>query len=56
MHIVFQHTNTQRFHDRECMPPDYHVDVTSNGTAQVRESVGEALVEKYNTISMKEDS
>jgi len=56
MHVVFENTNTQEFHDQDCMPPDYRVDVTSNGTARVKESVGEALVEKYDTISMKEDS
>lgn len=51
MFIEFQNPNTETFHDNECMPEGYVVEVSDNGIANVKKAVGEALIDKYSGIS-----
>jgi len=51
MWIKFQRSETATFHDSECMPDGYVVELNYEGIAQVKQSVGAALIDKYDTIS-----
>jgi len=49
MWIQTSHTGTDRLYDADVM--DEPVEFSENGTAQVTESVGQALIDKYDTIT-----
>jgi hypothetical protein len=51
MWIINENSATQRLFNRDLM--DEPVEFSSNGTAQVSEDVGEALVDHYDTIHRK---
>lgn len=55
MYVQTSKTHVQSFHDRDIMEQGYEVDFNDNGVAQVTEEVGEALVEKYDSIEVKAD-
>jgi len=42
--------DTNRLHDSACMPQGYFVEF-NDGVANVKEDVGEALIDKYDTIT-----
>lgn len=54
MWVKFERTDTEEFHDSDCMPEGYTVELNYEGVAQVRQEVGEALIEKYDTITERD--
>jgi len=53
-YVKFKHTQTSEFHDADCMNAEYTVSINDSGTAQVKQDVADALVEKYDTITEHE--
>lgn len=55
MKIQTTKTHTQRLHDREIMEEGYDANFNDEGVAEVKQEVGEQLVEKNDAISEVND-
>jgi len=54
MYVKTENDATRRLHDAEVMPDDYVVEFSENNVAQVTEEVGNALINKYDSITHNE--
>lgn len=51
MHITIDRDDVQTLYNAELMPDGYDVRFSENNTANVKEEVGERLIEQYGEIS-----
>lgn len=54
MQIKTDNDHLERLHDEECMPEDYDITFSSKNTATVTAEVGEAVIDKYDSIHSDE--